>query len=131
MADLKFTMVSDLARIMLPWGLEERQMSYSAPGTYVQFEGDSKPRGFRAPAQSASWPMTVVFQPSAGANVRSFLTMLEDAHASTEPRFILEFGDKFGDDILESALVEIHDWKLEIRKPSGIYAVSFTAQQVK
>lgn len=123
-------MMSDSNRSITLEGVEARTAGVEMGGTFVQFEGDEVPRGFRSSKLASVFPMTAVWSRFTTADAQTFIQMLKDAHRSSDARFLLEHGDKYGEYITASSIVEIHGYVVEVRKPSGITAVSFEAVEV-
>lgn len=125
-----FSPFYDPAQSLELQGWEERELSFAGRGVFVKVEGRQTPVGFRSDKFGYDFPITAVWPFWAGVDAKAFLTMLETAYLATDARILVTHGDKLGLEILETSIAESHEWELELRKPSGIIAISFNMTQV-
>lgn len=105
-----------------------KRISTSGTGTWISFEGDRKPRGFRGVSIADRWDLVCVFGPANFAGAQELLDMLELAFESADARLMLYPGGK---DLSTLWVVEVLSWNRDIVPVGAITQVAFTAQEVR
>ena len=85
----------DVDDILFFDGFASREPNYTQEVSFVKYQGDSRPRGYRGEHVDVSWSVQAVFGPGELVRSAEFLQLLNDAHSGTEPRMLFWPGGEF------------------------------------
>lgn len=120
----------DNTSLELP-GFSQRSMDTLTDGTFIRFEGDSAPRGFKSEALYRKWSLQATFFPPNYDQAQYLLALFETANASYDSRLYFDHGGRMADLNPFTYPVEAHNWSLSFDPPgSGIAVVSFELTEV-